>query len=101
MAFNTGASHFIDLAYDEPGGRKLGRGLLCRSARVALPHSAGQFWKAIQMSQRDSGYARIEQDNYETREWVTEALLPHIPEYVRHAWEQACGSGKMKATLHT
>jgi hypothetical protein len=32
------------------------------------------------MSQRDSGYERKERDLYETPAWVTEALLPHLPE---------------------
>jgi hypothetical protein len=31
------------------------------------------------MSQRESGYERKERDLYETPEWVTEALLPHLP----------------------
>lgn len=47
------------------------------------------------MSQRDSGYARKELDCYETPAWVTEALLPHIPERILSIWEPACGSGKM------
>ncbi len=51
------------------------------------------------MSQRDSGYARKERDCYETPEWVTEALLPHIPGRVELVWEPACGSGKMASVL--
>jgi methylase of polypeptide subunit release factors len=51
------------------------------------------------MSQRDSGYERKERDCYETPEWVTEALLPHIPDRVRTIWEPACGSGKMVPAL--
>jgi len=47
------------------------------------------------MSQRESGYARKERDLYETPEWVTEALLPHLPDYVRTIWEPASGYGKM------
>lgn len=31
------------------------------------------------MSQRDSGYQRKERDAYETPEWVTLALIPHLP----------------------
>ena len=30
------------------------------------------------MSQRHSGYVRKERDLYETPEWVTEALIPHL-----------------------
>lgn len=52
------------------------------------------------VSQRDSGYERKERDCYETPEWVTLALLPHIPERVRHIWEPACGSGKMVRALN-
>lgn len=56
------------------------------------------------MSQRDSGYERKERDLYETPEWVTEALLPHLPQLgLPHAtsaiWEPACGSGKMVRAL--
>lgn len=50
------------------------------------------------MSQRDSGYARKERDLYETPEWVTEALLPHLPP-IERIWEPACGSRKMVKVL--
>lgn len=50
------------------------------------------------MSQRDSGYERIERDCYETPEWVTWALLPHLPARLR-IWEPACASGKMVSVL--
>ena len=50
------------------------------------------------MSQRDSGYARVAFDQYETPEWATRALLPHLaPNSV--IWEPACGSGKMARVL--
>lgn len=51
------------------------------------------------MSQRDSGYARKERDLYETPEWVTEALLPHLPRLPKTIWEPACGSGQMLPIL--
>lgn len=51
------------------------------------------------MSQRNSGYARKERDLYETPEWVTEMLVPHIPERVECIWEPAAGSGKMARAL--
>lgn len=51
------------------------------------------------MSQRDSGYARIDRDLYETPEWVTEALLPHISLPAGQIWEPACGPGKMADVL--
>lgn len=51
------------------------------------------------MSQRDSGYERKERDLYETPEWVTEALLPHLPDRISDIWEPACGSGKMSRVL--
>jgi len=46
------------------------------------------------MSQRDSGYARLPNEAYNTPAWVTEALLPHLPERppaVLH--EPAAGTG--------
>jgi len=51
------------------------------------------------MSQRDSGYARIAFDQYETPEWATRALLPHILGGLV-IWEPACGSGKMSRILN-
>jgi len=51
------------------------------------------------MSQRESGYGRKAGDLYETPEWVTEALLPHMPKRVECVWEPACGSGKMSRVL--
>lgn len=52
-----------------------------------------------QMSQRDSGYERKPLDCYETPEWVTLALVPHLPRPPRAVWEPARGSGKMMAAL--
>jgi hypothetical protein len=51
------------------------------------------------VSQRDSGYERKERDLYETPEWVTAALLPHLPRQLIHIWEPAQGSGKMARAL--
>lgn len=51
------------------------------------------------MSQRDSGYARVAFDQYETPEWATRALLPHLPPRLELVWEPACGSGKMVRAL--
>lgn len=51
------------------------------------------------MSQRDSGYERKERDCYETPEWVTLALVPHLPRPPERIWEPACGSGKMADAL--
>ena len=53
------------------------------------------------MSQRESGFARMERDLYETPAWVTEALLPHIALSSVNGgiWEPACGSGKMADVL--
>ena len=51
------------------------------------------------MGQRNSGYSRQEADNYATPNWVTGALLPHIPDRVRVAWEPASGEGAMARVL--
>lgn len=51
------------------------------------------------MSQRDSGYERKERDLYETPEWVTELVIPHIPLRISKVWEPACGSGRMADVL--
>lgn len=51
------------------------------------------------MSQRNSEYERKENELYETPEWVTELLIPHLPVGIRIVWEPACGSGKMVNVL--
>jgi hypothetical protein len=53
------------------------------------------------LSQRDSGYERKERDLYETPEWVTHALVPHIHLSSINGliWEPACGSGQMSRVL--
>jgi hypothetical protein len=50
------------------------------------------------MSQRNSGHERKERDLYETPEWVTLALLPHLRK-LGCVWEPAAGSGKMVRAL--
>lgn len=47
------------------------------------------------MSQRDSGYERREADFYPTPEWVTLALVPHLPRSPDSIWECAVGDGHM------
>ena len=51
------------------------------------------------MSQRHSEYARQERDLYETPEWVTIALAPHVPSNSCVVWEPAAGGGKMVNAL--
>jgi hypothetical protein len=51
------------------------------------------------MSQRDSGYARKERDEYNTPFWVAEALLPHIPPPPCKILEPACGEGNIVRVL--
>lgn len=53
------------------------------------------------MSQRESGYDRVEHDAYETPAWATVALLPHLPDRLYHILEPAAGSGKMVEVLKT
>jgi hypothetical protein len=51
------------------------------------------------LSQRNSGYDRIEFDEYPTPAWVTEAVIPYIPPHIRSVWEPAAGEGKMADVL--
>lgn len=51
------------------------------------------------MAQRNSEYARLPMDLYQTPNWVTEALIPHIPKRVKDIWEPASGAADMVKTL--
>src|SRR4051812_26447435 len=51
------------------------------------------------MSQRNSGHDRKELDRYETPDWVTHALVPHLPPIDGRVWEPAAASGKMVRAL--
>jgi hypothetical protein len=55
------------------------------------------------MAQRDSGYARIARDAYQTPPWVTDVLVDHLWPGVGPLrgviWEPACGEGKMARAL--
>jgi hypothetical protein len=51
------------------------------------------------VSQRNSGYDRINGDRYCTPSWVTMALAPHLPKRLRRIWEPACGDGQMARAL--
>ena len=51
------------------------------------------------MSQRTSGYSRLERDSYETPAWVTHALIPDLPRMPRLVWECAAGSGNIVRVL--
>lgn len=52
------------------------------------------------MAQRDSGYDRKPRDFYGTPAWVTEVLLPFLPQHAV-VWEPACGHGAMTRVLET
>ena len=51
------------------------------------------------MSQRYSGYSRKPNDSYQTPEWATRAVLPHLPPVRGTVWEPACGGGQMAEAL--
>ena len=50
------------------------------------------------MSRVDSNYARKDRDEYNTPDWVVEALIPFLPE-CRKIWEPACGQGNIVRVL--
>ena len=50
------------------------------------------------MSQRPSGYERKERDQYQPPVWVTNVLVPHIPNLAsRRIWEPASGTDGPRA----
>lgn len=51
------------------------------------------------MSRVDSNYERKDRDLYETPEWVTQALIPFLPDGGLKIWEPACGSGNIVRVL--
>jgi hypothetical protein len=52
------------------------------------------------VSQRNSGYRRIAYDSYQTPEWCTEALVPHLGDLSdKVIWEPASGTGQMVRVL--
>lgn len=57
-------------------------------------------WKGVPyMSQRHSEYERQPDDLYETPEWVTECIIPHLPGKSVRLWEPCAGLGKMVDVL--
>jgi predicted RNA methylase len=51
------------------------------------------------MGKHETGYARVERDNYPTPAWVIEALAEHVCLRDRTVWECACGDGRMAEAL--
>ena len=51
------------------------------------------------MSQRNSGYARVTLDQYETPAWVVECLVPYLPRRIGSIHDPAAGSGNIVNTL--
>jgi hypothetical protein len=51
------------------------------------------------MGKHETGYARVERDNYPTPSWVVEALAEHVDLRGRIVWEMACGGGRMSEAL--
>jgi hypothetical protein len=52
------------------------------------------------VSQRNSGHQRIAYDAYQTPEWCTEALIPHLCDLSdKVIWEPAAGAGQMVRVL--
>jgi hypothetical protein len=65
-----------------------------------LPQLTGpRKWPGADVSQRNSGYERLERDHYQTPTWVSAAILPHIPPCVRTIWEPTAGGGQMVEVL--
>jgi hypothetical protein len=51
------------------------------------------------MGKHETGYARVERDNYPTPSWVVDALAEHVDLRGRIVWEMACGGGQMSEAL--
>ena len=47
------------------------------------------------MSQRVSGFERVDHDHYPAPAWVIDALAEHVDFKGKGIWEPACGAGKM------
>jgi hypothetical protein len=109
-----------DLAYRLPeSGKSLAHIVLTREQATELLRQAAVeafelMRPAIEMTIRDpreelrgkqsgeheTGYARVERDNYPTPSWVVvDALAEHVPLRGRSVWEMACGDGRMSEAL--
>jgi hypothetical protein len=54
------------------------------------------------MSQRDSGYARVRDEDYSTPPQPVQAVAPFLRRRgISHAWDPATGTGSLAQTLHT
>lgn len=51
------------------------------------------------VGKHETGYARVERDDYPTPAWVIDALAEHIHLRGRIVWECACGEGRMAEAL--
>jgi len=52
------------------------------------------------MSQRRSGFDRVEGEKYDTPAWVTQLIVPYLKQFkVRAVWEPCAGNGKMVRAL--
>jgi hypothetical protein len=51
------------------------------------------------MGKHEMNYLRVERDFYPTPSWVTAALVDLIDIKSKHAWEPACGDGRMAEPL--
>ena len=64
-----------------------------------------QFYHGKDNAMAGSNFNRRENDLYETPEWVTEALMPHLFIYPfnmkkeNSVWDPCCGRGKMVKVL--
>ena len=53
------------------------------------------------MSQRNSGYARVRDEHYETPDWVAGVIAMWLHQSVKRIWEPAPGSGRFARRLKT
>jgi len=53
----------------------------------------------VVMGKHETGYARVERDNYPSPPWVIDALAEHVELRGLTVWEPACGDGRMAEAL--
>ena len=73
-----------------------------RHCRRSHPFRQQQISKTRSMGKHETGFTRVERDDYPTPPWpVVDGLAAHVSLHGKKTWEFACGRGDMVRSLET